>query len=158
MLDGTNIHFKKAVNAVLVKVNRIHNNTMSVYVNKKCINIAMFDNNTNIFYSDMISDYLSKDEILQKLDNFNKCITHGCNFKRKEVAMNKEYIGTDCYNRKMELYHIGNEVYCDHIKNGVVVKTNSITVDNRILGLFGSPHTSGAYIYDEIARMYGKKL
>ena len=56
--------------------------------------------------------------------------------------MNKEYIGTDCYNRKMELYHIGNEVYCDHIKNGVVVKTNSITVDNRILGLFGSPHTS----------------
>ena len=47
MLDGTNIHFKKAVNAVLVKVNRIHNNTMSVYVNKKCINIAMFDNNLN---------------------------------------------------------------------------------------------------------------
>lgn len=49
MLDGTNIHFKKAVNAVLVKVNRIHNNTMSVYVNKKCINITMFDNNTNVF-------------------------------------------------------------------------------------------------------------
>jgi hypothetical protein len=24
--------------------------------------------------------------------------------------------------------------------------------------LFCSPHTSGAYIYDEIARMYGKKL
>ncbi len=72
--------------------------------------------------------------------------------------MNKEYIGTDCYNRKMELYHIGNEVYCDHIKNGVVVKTNSITVDNRILGLFGNSHTSGAYIFDEIARMYGKKL
>lgn len=72
--------------------------------------------------------------------------------------MSKEYIGTDYYNRKMELYHIGNEVYCDHIKNGVVVKTNSITVDNRILGLFSSPHTSGAYIYDEIARMYGKKL
>lgn len=34
MLDRTNIHFKKAVNAVLVKVSRIHNNTMSVYVNK----------------------------------------------------------------------------------------------------------------------------
>lgn len=72
MLDGTNIHFKKAVNAVLVKVNRIHNNTMSVYVNKKCMNITMFDNNSNVFYADMISDYLSKDEILQKLDNFNK--------------------------------------------------------------------------------------
>lgn len=37
MLDGTNIHFKKAVNAVLVKVNRIHNNTMSVYVNKNVL-------------------------------------------------------------------------------------------------------------------------
>lgn len=72
MLDRTNIHFKKAVNAVLVKVSRIHNNTMSVYVNKKCINITMFDNNSDVFYSDMISDYLSKDEILQKLDNFNK--------------------------------------------------------------------------------------
>ena len=32
----------------------------------------MFDNNSNVFYADMISDYLSKDEILQKLDNFNK--------------------------------------------------------------------------------------
>ena len=72
--------------------------------------------------------------------------------------MSKEYIGKDCYNRKMELSRIGNVVYCDHIKNGVVVKTNNIMVDNRILGLFGSSHTSGAYIYDEIARMYGKKL
>ena len=71
MLDRINIHFKKAVNAVLVKVNRIHNNTMSVYVNKKCMNITMFDNNSNVFYADMISDYLNKDEILQKLDNFN---------------------------------------------------------------------------------------
>lgn len=87
-----------------------------------------------------------------------KCITHWYNFRRKEVAMSKEYIGTDCYNRKMELYHIGNEVYCDHIKNGVVVRSKSITVDNRILGLFGRSHMSGAYIYDEIARIYGKKL
>lgn len=158
MLDRTNIHFKKAVKAVLIKVNRIHNNTISVSINQRFIDITLLDNNSGIFYSDMINHFLSKDEILQKLDNFNKCITHGFNFKRKEVAMSKEYIGTDCYNRKMELYHIGNEVYCDHIKNGVVVKTNSITVDNRILGLFGSPHTSGAYIYDEVARMYGKKL
>ena len=57
---------------MLRKLDRIHNNTMSVYVNKKCMNIAMFDNNSNVFYADMISDYLSKDEILQKLDNFNK--------------------------------------------------------------------------------------
>lgn len=72
MLDRTNIQFKKAVNAVLVKVSRIHNNTMSVYVNKKYMDISMFDNNSAVFYSDIISDYLSKDEILQKLDNFNK--------------------------------------------------------------------------------------
>lgn len=72
MLDRTNINFKKAVKAVLAKVNRIHNNTMSVYINKKYMDIAMFDNNANVFYSDMISDCLSKDEILQKLDNFNK--------------------------------------------------------------------------------------
>lgn len=72
MLDRTNIHFKKAVNAVLVKVSRIHNNTMSVYINKKYMVITMFDKNTDVFYSDMISDFLSKDEILQKLDNFNK--------------------------------------------------------------------------------------
>lgn len=72
MLDRTSIYFKKAVNAVLVKVSRIHNSTMSVYVNKKCIDITMFDNNSNVFYSDMIIYYLSKDEILQKLDNFNK--------------------------------------------------------------------------------------
>lgn len=72
MLDRTNIQFKKAVNAVLVRVSRIHNNTMSVYVNKKYMDITMFDNNSAVFYSDMISDNLSKDEILQKLDNFNK--------------------------------------------------------------------------------------
>lgn len=72
MLDRTNIHFKKAVNAVLVKVSRIHNNSMSVYINKKYMDITMFDKNTDVFYSDMISDFLSKDEILQKLDNFNK--------------------------------------------------------------------------------------
>lgn len=72
MLDRTNIHFKKAVNAVLVKVSRIHNNAMSVYINKKYMDITMFDKNTDVFYSDTISDFLSKDEILQKLDNFNK--------------------------------------------------------------------------------------
>ena len=72
MLDRTNIHFKKAVNAVLVKVSRIHNNTMSVYINKRYMDITMFDKNTDVFYSDMISDFLSKDGILQKLDNFNK--------------------------------------------------------------------------------------
>ena len=72
MLDRTNIHFKKAVNAVLVKVSRIHNNTISVSINQRFIDITLVDNNSGIFYSDMISHFLSKDEILQKLDNFNK--------------------------------------------------------------------------------------
>lgn len=72
MLDRINIHFKKAVNAVLVKVNRIHNNTISVSINQRFIDITLLDNNSGIFYSDMISHFLSKDEILQKLDNFNK--------------------------------------------------------------------------------------
>ena len=71
MLDRTNIHFNKAVKAVLAKVNRIHNNTMSVSFNERFVDITMFDN-TGVFYSDMISAFLSKDEILQKLDNFNK--------------------------------------------------------------------------------------
>lgn len=71
MLDRTNIHFKKAVNAVLVKVNRIHNDTISVSFNKRYLDITMLYNN-GIFYSEMICAFSSKDEILQMLDNFNK--------------------------------------------------------------------------------------
>lgn len=72
MLDRTNIHFKKAVNAVLVKVNRIHNNTISLSINQRYIDITMFNGDYGIFYTDVIGSYLSKGEILQKLDNFNK--------------------------------------------------------------------------------------
>lgn len=71
MLDRTNIHFKKAVNAVLVKIRRAHSNTISVSINKKYMDITMFDD-TGVFYTDMINAFLSKDKILQKLDNFNK--------------------------------------------------------------------------------------
>jgi hypothetical protein len=72
MLDRTNIHFKKAVNAVLVKVSRIHNNTITVSISQRFIDITMFDGDCSIFYTDLIGSYLSKDKILQKLDNFNK--------------------------------------------------------------------------------------
>lgn len=72
MLDRTNIHFKKAVNAVLVKVSRIHNNTITVSISQRFIDITMFDGDYRIFYTDLIGSYLSKDKILQKLDNFNK--------------------------------------------------------------------------------------
>lgn len=72
MLDRTNIHFKKAVKAVLVKVSRIHNNTITVSISQRFIDITMFYDDCSIFYTDLIGSYLSKDEILQKLDNFNK--------------------------------------------------------------------------------------
>ena len=72
MLDRTNIHFKKAVNAVLVKVSRIHNNTITVSISQRFIDITMFDGDCSIFYIYLIGSYLSKDKILQKLDNFNK--------------------------------------------------------------------------------------
>lgn len=67
-------------------------------------------------------------------------------------------IGIDIYGRKMELYHYRNEVFCDHIKNGQVVRRNHITVDESFVRLFYAPHTSGAYIYDEIKRKYGRAL
>lgn len=72
MLDRTNIHFKKAVNAVLVKVSRIHNNTITVSISQRFIDITMFNGDCSIFCNVLIGSYLSKDEILQKLDNFNK--------------------------------------------------------------------------------------
>lgn len=72
--------------------------------------------------------------------------------------MNGENIGTDRYGRTMRLYYSCNTVYCDHIKNGKVVRTNQIKVDNNVILLFGAPHTSGAYIYDEIHRRYDKWL
>lgn len=72
MLDRTNIHFKKAVNAVLVKVIRIHHNIITVSTSQSFIDITMFNGDSSIFYTDLIGSYLSKDEILQKLDNFNK--------------------------------------------------------------------------------------
>ncbi len=69
--------------------------------------------------------------------------------------MNGENIGTDRYGRTMRLYHSCNTVYCDHIKNGKVVRTKQAQVDNSIILLFKASRTSGAYIYDEIFRRYG---
>ena len=72
--------------------------------------------------------------------------------------MYKENIGTDRYGRTMRLYHSCNTVYCDHVKNGKVVKTNQIKVDSDIILMFSALLTSRAYIYDEIHRRYGKWL
>lgn len=72
--------------------------------------------------------------------------------------MYKENIGTDRYGRTMRLYHSCNKVYCDHVKNDKVVRTNQIKVDSDIILMFSAPNTGGAYIYDEIHRRYGKWL
>lgn len=72
--------------------------------------------------------------------------------------MYKENIGTDRHGYTMRLYHSCNTVYCDHVKNYNVVRTNQIKVDNDIILMFSASHTSGAYIYDEIYRRYGKRL
>lgn len=69
-----------------------------------------------------------------------------------------ENIGTDRYGRTMRLYHIGTTVYCDHVKNGSVVRTLQQEVDNSVIMMFNASHISGAYIYDEIKRRYGKSL
>lgn len=70
--------------------------------------------------------------------------------------MHKENIGTDIHGCTMHLYHSCNMVYCDHIKNDKVARTNKIKVDNDIILMFSASNTSGAYIYDEIHRRYGK--
>ena len=72
--------------------------------------------------------------------------------------MYKENIGVDGYGRKMRLYHACSIVYCDHVKNDKVVRTNQIKVDYDIILMFSAPHMSGAYICDEIHRRYGKWL
>jgi hypothetical protein len=72
--------------------------------------------------------------------------------------MEAEYIGKDGYGREMRLYHSCNTVFRDHIKNGRVVRTGQQMVDNRIIMMFGARHISGAYIYDEVKRIYGKSL
>nr|DAH79083.1 MAG TPA: hypothetical protein [Caudoviricetes sp.] len=69
--------------------------------------------------------------------------------------MYKENIGTDRYGRTMRLYHSCNTVYCDHVKDGKVVRTKEVQVDDDVILQFNAPHTSGAYIYDEIYRRYG---
>lgn len=69
-----------------------------------------------------------------------------------------EYIGIDVYGREIYLSHACNRVYCKHVKNGKVVRTNSVEVSSDIVMMFGARRTSGAYIYDEIYRRYRKKL
>lgn len=70
MLDRTNIHFKKAVEAVLEKV-KIHKGNVTLSLGTDYLNICIFKDG-EIFYHDMICEFHSKKEILQKVYNLNK--------------------------------------------------------------------------------------
>lgn len=52
--------------------------------------------------------------------------------------MYKENIGTDRYGRTMRLYHSCNTVYCDHVKDGKVVRTKEVQVDDDVISLFNA--------------------
>lgn len=71
MLDKTNIHFKKAVEAVLeeVKRNSVH---VTLSLGTDYLDICLFKEDSEVFYHDMICDFHTKEEIRQKVDNFNK--------------------------------------------------------------------------------------
>lgn len=72
MLDRTNIHFKKAVNAVLEKVKRNSVHDVTLGIGTDYLDIYLFKEDSEVFYHDMICNFHTKDEIRQKVDNFNK--------------------------------------------------------------------------------------
>lgn len=72
MLDRTNIHFKKAVNAVLEKVKRNSVHDVTLGIGTDYLDIGLFKEDSEVFYHDMICNFHTKDEIRQKVDNFNK--------------------------------------------------------------------------------------
>lgn len=72
MLDRTNIHFKKAVNAVLEKVKRNSVHDVTLGIGTDYLYICLLKEDSEVFYHDMIYNFHTKDEIRQKVDNFNK--------------------------------------------------------------------------------------
>lgn len=72
MLDRTNIHFKKAVEAILEKVKR-NKGRVTFSLGTDYLDICLFiKEDSEVFYHDMICNFHTKDEIRQKVDNFNK--------------------------------------------------------------------------------------
>lgn len=71
MLDRTNIHFKKAVEVILEKIKRNKGN-VSLGLDTDYLSICLFTDDSETFYQDMICNFHTKDEIRQKVDNFNK--------------------------------------------------------------------------------------
>lgn len=70
----------------------------------------------------------------------------------------RDYIGKDYYGHDMYLYHYCNTVYCDHVKNGKVMRTKSLIVDNDIVNQFHLSTITGDEIYQEIKQRYHRKL
>lgn len=71
MLDRTNIHFKKAIEAILENVKR-NKGRVTLGLDTDYLDICLFKEDSEVFYHDMICNFHTKDEIRQKLDNFNK--------------------------------------------------------------------------------------
>lgn len=71
MLDRTNIHFKKAVEAILEKVKR-NKGHVTLGLGTDYLDICLFKEDSKVFYHDMICNFHAKGKILQKLDDFNK--------------------------------------------------------------------------------------
>ena len=82
MLDRTNIHFKKAVEVILEKIKRNKGN-VSLGLDTDYLSICLFTDDSETFYQDMISNFHTKDEIRQKVDNFNKMYYACRQFKKK---------------------------------------------------------------------------
>lgn len=71
MLDRTNIHFKKAVEAVLEKVKRNRGHVM-LGLDIDYLSICLSTEDNEVFYYDMICNFHTKNEIRQKVEDFNK--------------------------------------------------------------------------------------
>lgn len=71
MLDRTNIHFKKAVEAILENVKR-NKGRVTLGLDTDYLSICLFKEGSEVFYHDMICNFHTKDEIRQKIDNLNK--------------------------------------------------------------------------------------
>lgn len=71
MLDKTNIHFKKAVHEIAAKAIKLHKESMVTHTNVDCVSIYLFLND-NIFYSDYVHSFESKEKIAKRMEDFRK--------------------------------------------------------------------------------------
>lgn len=72
MLDRTNLHYKKAIKAILAKVNKPHKEHISISINTEFFTITLFIGNQTHYMDMIINGLMDKKEISKKVDNFNK--------------------------------------------------------------------------------------